>query len=226
MAMVPRQIELQPTEMIHHRWESLPSGSFQGGQSYTDLPIRRPVYPSYGLNVPGAPGTMIASYTWGQDASRLGAYLNPHNTPGQNPSQPDSFDHLVKLTLADMALLHNVTFEFLWDQYEDAHAYDWYQSENTVGAFAIFAPGQFSSMMPYLMTPAAKGHMHFGGEALSSGHAWIIGAVNSAYRNVVEILATEQLNDKLDELVAKWGLIDEVDMGWYNWTSQVSGVSR
>lgn len=163
---------------------------------------------------------MIASYTWGQDSSRLGAYLNPHNTAGQEPSQPDSYDHLVNLTLADLASLNDVTFEYLWDQYEESHAYDWYQSEDYVGAFAIFAPGQFSSMMPYLMTPAAKGHMHFGGEALSSGHAWIIGAVNSAYRNVVEVLATEKMTGKLNDLVAMWGLIDEVDMGWYNWTPQ------
>lgn len=104
-----------------------------------------------------------------------------------------------------------------------AHAYDyyWYQLPRTrFGAFAIWGPGQFSSVMPYLRTHAALGHMHFGGEALSSGRAWIIGAVNSAYWTVVEILATEGLTDKLDEFVAMWRLIDEVDMGWYHWTAQ------
>lgn len=202
------------------RWEALPSGRFQGGQSYTDLPIRRPVYPSYGLDVAGAPGTMIVSYTWGQDASRQGAYLNPHDTAGQAPAQPGAFSRLVEQTLADLAELHNVTVGFLQEQYEDAHAYDWYQSEHSLGAFAKFAPGQYSTVMPYLLTPVAGGHMHFGGEALSSGHAWIIGAVNSAYRNVVEVLATEQLGEKLNALVDMWGLIDELDMGWYDWTPQ------
>lgn len=184
------------------------------------MPIRRPVYPSYGIDVTGAPGTMIASYTWGQDASRLGAYLNPHDVEAQAPTQATSLQHLVDLTLADLASLHGVGLDFLQEQLVDTHAYDWYQSENSVGAFAIFGPGEFSGVMPYLMTPAAQGHMHFGGEALSSGHAWIIGAVNSAYRTVVEVLATENMTAELDTFVDTWGLIDEVDMGWYQWTPQ------
>jgi monoamine oxidase len=47
---------------------------FVGGQSSTNLPIRRYVYPCYGLDVFDAPGTMIASYTWSQDADRLAAF--------------------------------------------------------------------------------------------------------------------------------------------------------
>lgn len=74
--------------------------------------------------------------------------------------------------------------------------------------------------MPYLMQPAWHGHLHFGGEALSSGHAWIIGAINSAYRTVMEILDTEGLEDKADELNLMWGgPIDDVDMGWYDFNT-------
>ncbi|KAK7736007.1 hypothetical protein SLS63_003525 [Diaporthe eres] len=94
-------------------WENLTSGAFQGGQSFTDLPIRRAVYPSYGLKIKDAPGTMIASYVWGQDASRLGAYLNAHNTKTQAPFQPEGFEELTELTLRDMAALHNVSYQFL-----------------------------------------------------------------------------------------------------------------
>lgn len=42
-------------------WQNLPE-PFKGGQSFSDLPIRRCVYPSYGVNTPDAAGTMIASY--------------------------------------------------------------------------------------------------------------------------------------------------------------------
>ena len=42
-------------------WENL-TLPFQGGQSFSDLPIRRCVYPSYGVNTTNAAGTMIASY--------------------------------------------------------------------------------------------------------------------------------------------------------------------
>ncbi|KAB5547175.1 L-amino acid oxidase [Coniochaeta sp. 2T2.1] len=201
-------------------WEHLPTGPFQGGQSFTDLPIRRCVYPSYGLDVPGAPGAMIASYVWGQDSSRFGSYLNPHNNDTQFPYQPESVDVLVDLTLRDLAQLNGVTYEFVKDQFVDYHAYDWYSSAYSNGAFAIFGPGDFSSLMPWLMTPAADGHMHFAGEALSSGHAWIIGAVNSAWRTVYEILSTEGWEDKKKQFVEQWGTIDEVDMGWYDWSPE------
>lgn len=42
-------------------WQNLPA-PFKGGQSFSDLPIRRCVYPSYGVNTSDAAGTMIASY--------------------------------------------------------------------------------------------------------------------------------------------------------------------
>ncbi|GKT47603.1 putative bifunctional amine oxidase [Colletotrichum spaethianum] len=201
-------------------WENLTTGPFQGGQSFTDLPIRRCVYPSYGIDVPNAPGTMIASYVWGQDASRLGSYLNPHNPTTQAPYQPESADVMVDVVLRSLAELNGVSHEYLLSQFDGYHVYDWYGSAYSNGAFAIFGPGQFSSTLPWLMRPAADGHMHFGGEALSSGHAWIIGAVNSAWRTVFEILDTEGLEDKKKQFVDQWGVIDEVDMGWYNWSPE------
>lgn len=178
------------------------------------------MYPSYGTDVPGAPGTMIASYVWNQDALRLGAYLNPHNPTTQAPAQPEGAAALVEVLLRDLAELHGVTYDFLKGEFLGYHAYDWYDSAYSNGAFAIFAPGQFSSAMPWLMRPAADGHMHFAGEALSSGHAWIIGALNSAWRAVYEILCTEGLEDKKAQFIATWNSIDEVDMGWYDWSPE------
>ncbi|KAM5361872.1 hypothetical protein ACJA88_014290 [Fusarium oxysporum] len=201
-------------------WENLSTGSFKGGQSFTDLPIRRCVYPSYGIDVEGAPGTMIASYVWGQDSSRLGSYLNPHNPTTQAPYQPESIETLVNITLKDLAVLNGVSYEFLLSEFEGYHAYDWYGSAYSNGGFAMFSPGQFSSLMPWLMRPAAEGHMHFAGEALSSGHAWIIGAVNSAWRTVYEILCTEGLEEKKKQFIKQWDIIDEVDMGWYDWSPE------
>lgn len=151
---------------------------------------------------------MIASYVWGQDSSRLGARL----------STPEAIGDLVNITLRDLAAMNNVTLEYLQSQYVDYHAWDWYQNEWSVGAFAIFSPGQYSNIMPALMMPAQGGRLHFGGEALSSGHAWIIGAINSAYRTILEVLKTEQRNDLIELLTQTWGTIDEVDLGWYNHT--------
>ncbi|EOO00388.1 putative l-amino acid oxidase protein [Phaeoacremonium minimum UCRPA7] len=234
-----RSLQYDPSTKIGFKfqtrwWENLTTGAFQGGQSFTDLPIRRCVYPSYGLDVPGAPGSMIASYVWGQDASRLGSYLNPHNPTTQAPAQPDSIDTLVDLTLRDLAVLNGVSYEFVKSQFVDYHAYSWYDSAYSNGAFAIFGPGEFSSLMPWLLMPAVNGHnkdchdskdvaysivlVHFAGEALSSGHAWIIGAVNSAWRTVYEILCTEGMEDKKAKFIQTWNITDEVELGWYNWS--------
>lgn len=56
---------------------------------------------------------MIASYVWGQDASRLGAYLNAHNPKTQAPFQPEGFEELIELTLRDLAALNNVSYHSL-----------------------------------------------------------------------------------------------------------------
>lgn len=165
------------------------------------------------MNVTNAPGSMIASYSLGQDAHRLDAYLDP--------SQPGGAEVLVNLTLANLAALHGVSFEYLWSEFEDYHVQAWYQSEYAVGAFAMFGPGQYGNMMPYLTVPAADGHLHWAGDALSSGHGWIIGAVNSAWRTVMEILDTEGRTDLMGGFVATWGDINEVDKGWYNFDPSV-----
>lgn len=118
---------------------------------------------------------MIASYAWGQDALRLSAYLHPHNPTTQAPAIALGEAHLINSTLADLASLHGVSFEFLWSQLEDHHIQDWFQSEYSFGAYALFGPAQFTINMPYLMDPAYDGHMHFGGESLSSGQGGSLG---------------------------------------------------
>src|SRR4051812_32086190 len=83
--------------------------------------IRRCVYPSYDLNLTNgtAPGTMIASYVWGQDSLRLGAHL----------ATPEARERLIEITLQDLAAMNNVSHSFLQDQYLEYHAYNWYQDE-------------------------------------------------------------------------------------------------
>lgn len=190
--------------LTENRWQELPN-PFKGGQSFSDLPIRRCVYPSQGVNIPGAAGTMIASYTWGVDSMRIGGYLET----------AEARSHLVEITLRDLARMNNVTLEFLKDQYLDSFPWDWYGDEYALGGYAFFSPDQFSTIMPALMTPSNSGKMHFAGEALSSGHAWMIGAVTASYRTVLEILAVEKEDGLIKNLVSTWGTIKEVDLGWY-----------
>ncbi|KAG9127559.1 hypothetical protein FRC07_012304 [Ceratobasidium sp. 392] len=147
-----------------------------GGQSTTDLPVRTVVYPSYG---DGKSTVLIASYCWTQDANAMGALMQGK----------DSFDEvrLKNVILRDLAEIHKISLEELEDEFEAMYAYDWNHNPRTMGAYAFFGPGEFTSLYPNLTRPAAEGRLHFAGEAISTCHAWVAGALDSANRVVTQI---------------------------------------
>ncbi|KAG8999539.1 hypothetical protein FRB90_012052 [Tulasnella sp. 427] len=106
------------------------------------------------------------------------------------------------------AAIHNVRYKFLKDQYVDHFGWDWQHDEYTQGAFAFFGPGNFSTLYKSLTRPAANGHVHFAGEALSVRHAWVVGALDSAWRAVKEVLWVSH-RDKLVEFERLWGNNEE-----------------
>lgn len=163
------------------RWED--QLHIKGGQSFTDRPTRTVVFPSYGCNVSGAPAVMIASYNWSQDASRFGALM-------KGPSSEEE-KSLIKTIITDIAEMHGKTYEELKLLYVDHFAWNWQNCPYTRGCFALFNPGQFYEMFTAITRPAGAGFFHFAGEATSVHHAWISGALASAYRSVAEILMME-----------------------------------
>lgn len=188
-----------------------------GGSAKTDRPIRTCVYPSYNIHDdPDKPAVLLCSYTWAQDAQRIGTLISAHNlTKGKN-------EELLELMLKDLAILHSnfVTVEKLKEQFLEIHAFDWYADPNFSGAFALFGPGQFKNLYPLISRPTADGNLHFIGEATSSHHAWVVGALNSAYRGVFNMLKKYQMEKgpmrrhwqkKIDDLKEKWGTVDEID---------------
>ncbi|KAG8716210.1 hypothetical protein FRC09_015972 [Ceratobasidium sp. 395] len=193
--------------------------TFEGGQSKTDLPIRVCAYPSDGLNIPPEerPGVLIASYTWAQDAVRLGSFLQ-HNDAAANEA-------LLEIVLDNLAKLHGISRDkFPKPRAFFAHA--WSNDRFTRGAFALFGPGQFTSYSPKcppwegrekvptasslfasIKAPAAHGKLHFAGEATSVHHAWVLGALNSAWRAIYNALEGHpELRQKLKK---NWGIPDE-----------------
>lgn len=175
-----------------------------GGQSYSDRCVRTVVYPSYGTSLnkdatEPESTVLIASYSWTHDALRLGALI----------SAGDKCKEQVKdLVLRDLATIHNVEYEDLEKQYVDHFGWDWQHDEYTRGAFAFFGPGEFSSIYKSLTRPAANGHIHFAGEALSVRHAWVVGALDSAWRAVKEVLWVSH-PDKLSKFESIWGNNEE-----------------
>jgi monoamine oxidase len=96
-----------------------------GGQSFTDLPIRTIVYPSYGVNS-GSPSTvLIASYCWTNDAERFGALISTGKT--------EYIEQLKELVLRNLAEVHNIAYSFLLNQCLDIHAWDWNYDPLTMG---------------------------------------------------------------------------------------------
>ena len=81
-----------------------------------------------------------------------------------------------------------MTVKKLKDETLDYHAFDWYHNPFTMGAFATFAPGEFSTLFSDIVHPAGYGRFHFAGEVASHHHAWVAGALDSAVRVVKEIL--------------------------------------
>lgn len=156
-----------------------------GGVSSTDRPTRTVVYPSYGIG--GDSATIIVSYTWAQDALRLGSYIQGKDTPAEQA--------LLNIIFKDLTDMHgikdangNPDYGYLPSIKVDYHAWSWYGSEFStgrcfvsffiifltfiLGAFALFGPTQFRSLYP-LVTQPAFGLLHFAGEATSCHHAYV-----------------------------------------------------
>jgi monoamine oxidase len=137
-----------------------------GGATATDLPIRRMVYPSHPPPGDDPRGVLLASYTWGQDAARWGAF------------RPEE---RVELAIKDVAKI----WPQIRDECEGGASYAWYGDPYAVGAFALFEPGQEAVLHADIVNP--EGRVHFAGEHCSLWHAWIQGALESGLRAAREI---------------------------------------
>jgi len=150
-------------QVRHRFWEE--EDGIVGGTTVTDLPIRRICYPSFS-DPDEQRGTLLASYTWGQDALRWGAM---------------DAESQIEQALEDVAKIHpSVMAEF-----EVGAIKDWYGDPYARGAFALFEPEQQSRLQVSIVQP--EGRIHFAGEHTSLYHAWIQGALESAIRAAKEV---------------------------------------
>jgi monoamine oxidase len=79
------------------------------------------------------------------------------------------------------------TFPEVRAQFDKGSAMRWVLEPWSRGAFAVFHPGQMTSMMPDIARP--EGRVHFAGEHTSSWMGWMEGALQSGERAAREILA-------------------------------------
>jgi hypothetical protein len=168
---------------------------FKGGLGHSDLTIRTCVYPSYNYYVPNnTPAVLLCSYTWQQDAERIGSLMASTNGPNLLTHEQIKEDEvrLKHLVLHDLARMHTghegskfttaALYKFLLESYVDHYAHDWMHDPNTAGAFAFFRPQQFSTLWPELIQPTND--LVIIGEAASPHHAWVVGSLESAVHGV------------------------------------------
>ncbi|KAK3990704.1 hypothetical protein QBC44DRAFT_368672 [Cladorrhinum sp. PSN332] len=149
-----------------------------GGLGHSDLHIRTLVYPSYNILVTeDEPAVLLVSYTWQQDAERIGSIISRDS--------PNNEEELQKLLIRELARLHSTSpeeeaalFETINNSYMDHYAHDWSHDPNAAGAFVFFRAQQFSTLWPKIITPS--GNLVMTGEAASPHHAWVVGAIESS----------------------------------------------
>ena len=172
------------------QWWNPNSTEIYGGISSSDLPISNVVYPSWN-DGEDKPAVLMVSYSWSQDASRMASLV-----PDYTKVQPNINDSIVTLCLQDLVKLwqyqpYAPTFKELRSMYETHHAWAWSHDPWTAGAFALFGPGQFKNVYPYFMKLFCDDKFAMCGEALSAHHAWISGALDSAYIRMCQFLIAQ-----------------------------------
>jgi len=80
------------------------------------------------------------------------------------------------------------TFPDLRANFDKGTVYRWAIDPWSRGAFAVFHPGQMTTMMPHIGRP--EGRIHFAGEHTSSWTGWMEGALESGERAAREILGS------------------------------------
>ncbi|KAJ9650265.1 hypothetical protein H2198_010417 [Neophaeococcomyces mojaviensis] len=141
-----------------------------GGVAMSDLPLRWCVHPSYNINkTREKSGVLLASYTWSQEAERIGALITPD--------------------LHDLARMHTSIDQGYKDLLDELHAsyiahyaYNWYVDPHQAGAFAFFGSGQYKNMYPDLVVSYGK-YMIISKKA-AAHHAQVINSIERAFRGV------------------------------------------
>jgi monoamine oxidase len=167
------------------------------GVAVSDRSNRQVVYPSYGYK---AEGGVLQIYCWAQDAERMGALTDKER---------------VNECLKGIAYLYpEVEIDKLFAGYDpEVTTKTWFWDYHAGGgAFALFAPGQFKNLYPTLLTPEFNGCLNLAGECCSVHHGWIVGALDSAYNAVNNILKQAGATDKIKQMEETWGSLSAPDV--------------
>ncbi len=122
-------------------------------------------------SVSNGPGVLLGSYTWGQDARRIGSLRREQRR---------------STVIAELSAIHPAIAEP--GMVDDDASMFWDSDRWTAGSFCEPGPGDHTDLFADTIRP--DGVVHFAGEHASYDPGWIQGAIESALRAVAEIVAS------------------------------------
>ncbi len=148
-------------EFKHPFWEK-----YNVGHAISDRPTRFSYIPSH-KSTKGGPAVMLASYSWGHDASLWNSL---------------SDQQILFYALKDLAKVYG---DVVYEEFLHGVTFNWSRNPFSAGCFTLLAPGQKTDFGDIIHQP--EGRLHFAGEHTSSFHGWIEGAVESGIRAAFEV---------------------------------------
>ena len=178
-------------------WAKLGERQVGLGVGTSDRPNRQIVYPSYGYE---ASGGVLQIYCWAQDAERMGAL--------------DDEARVNECLKGIQYLYPEVDVNAMFMGYKpEEYTKTWFWDNHAGGgAFALYKAGQFKNLYPALLTPEFEGHLNLAGECCSVHHGWIVGALDSGYNAVFNILKQMEDEDRIEKMQKTWGVLTYPDI--------------
>ena len=164
----------------HRFWELPQVRPSRGGESITDLPCRRVLYPSYGLGDSGK-GVLLL-YSWMTDSN--------HWLTKSLPDKIITALHNLQELYPDVDIAEEYaggTDPSKQSYTDEAFPVEW--AAKQVLGVSLYYPGQFTSLYPVMKQ--SQGNIYFAGEHLSIHRAWIAGALDSAKFTVGQLLGKD-----------------------------------
>ena len=169
-------------------WKGEDAG-LDGSTSVTDLCIRKVVYPNTKAST-DEPGVICASYTWAKDAQYFESITKKR----------DFKDQIVK----DLSLMHPESADLIKQHCQGIQFRTFSTERFCRGSFAMFGPTQMDQLYPELIKPEMNNRLFFAGEHTDIHHAWIVGALNSAIRSVVQVLQSLGRDEDVIRVLELW----------------------
>lgn len=182
-ASTMRQIELKP-RLSRQKEQAIEQLSYYDGVRFL-LQVKRPFWRAAGLT--GSARTDRATEIWdaASDQNTSSRGILGVTTAGEMGRPAFGTTHEGSLSMG-VDLVADA-FPGIRSEFEKGAVYRWSAEPWTRGAFAMYRPGQMTTLMPVLAS--AESGLHFAGEHTSMWTGWMEGALESGERAAREVLS-------------------------------------